>query len=139
MSETLFFRKSKIMKTLKCKISDFLNSNTCFCSRLFGKFSDGIVFFQIWDFKEIKSYKFWASVNVILCECSFYLPLFFIFCDWYYEFNAKQDAMKKKLNAHTWAVEWPQMWSLKELNWHFVDLYPYFDVVTLVLVICLGS
>ena len=26
-----------VIETLKCKISDFLNSNTCFCSRLYGR------------------------------------------------------------------------------------------------------
>ena len=29
-------RHPVVIETIKCKISDFVNSNTCFCSRLYG-------------------------------------------------------------------------------------------------------
>ena len=35
-----------VLKTLKCKISDFLNSNTCFCSWLYGRYL--IFFVRMW-------------------------------------------------------------------------------------------
>ena len=32
-------KKKLLLETLRCKISVFLNSNTCFCSQLYGRYS----------------------------------------------------------------------------------------------------
>ena len=36
---TIFYSGMLVIKTLKSKISDFLNSNTCFCLQLYGTYS----------------------------------------------------------------------------------------------------
>ena len=75
-----------VIETLKCKISHFLNSNMCFCSRLYGTWSGGN---HQWDFKLYiwvkqtnKQTKLRTNIKniVVVCSCVF---LFFFFCTKY--------------------------------------------------------
>ena len=61
-----------IIETLKNKISDFLNSNTCFCLRLYGSLYSVILCASLYCYwwKLERSVEGWSLCCAVLCQCS---------------------------------------------------------------------